>query len=312
MKVKATVLSAAVLVCAFFGGISVSGQCLDEFTPKETNNGYREVYTRAETTDEKNKKKESGEKIISHVYVKLADETRFKISLDSDYSGAFSKADDIATFTVLENVYGIANMPEDIFDRDAGGRKEVKKTKRCVLIPKDSKVYGVVDWANSRYPFSLPRKGKIYITVSRVTLEDGSVVPITFAEPITQVANQKAFKRVIRKCKNFKTRECIEGRRPKIPFPTAALGDTASAAILVAGDSDVSKGIGLFSVLTAMVKASGVGDVINPPNAELKAKMVFDVVTEKGDGPNGGWVALSPPSKEKKDSEEDEGKDKKP
>lgn len=334
MKSKTTVLSAAVFVCVFFAGMKALGQCINAPDTLDFKRGYREVKLDPEPDAEEAKRRATvKKKVYTHVYVFLRDTQRFKVKLDGEHTGDFSKTNDLIPFTVLENVYGYANVPSAVWvpnlpdpeDEEKLGKTTVNaafankdkpvvvghwKTTvtemKCLLIPVNSKIYGMVDHANSRYPFNIKRKGKLFVTLNKIKLESGDEINLKFADAVEQGKPDPnvAAKPVVRGCRRFKDRPCITGRRTKFSFPAAVFGDTTTAGILIAQDEEdkISETIGFFSIIGALSKAANLEGYINPPNAALKAGMVFEVMTESPTGAwPGGWVPIAkPPAKEDK------------
>jgi hypothetical protein len=180
--------------------------------------------------------------------------------------------------------------------------------KKCLLIPKDSKIYGIADHANSSYPFNIKRKGKLLITLNHVKLESGDIIPLSLVETPEQGKERYHAKSVIRDCRRYEKQNCIVGRRNNYQFPAGAIGDITSAGILLGLDTDnkYTPFLGFLSVFGAISKATGIEGFINPPNAVLKAGLIFEVQTlnlaEPAGKHPGGWITY--PRKETPKEEE--------
>lgn len=281
----------------FIGVMPIFTQCTDNFTTDEQVLTYR---LEAKKTEDA-----SSQKTFTHIFATFDRQERFKIALDSDITSAFYKPNDYIVFSVLENVYGTWKF----YDEDT----KKKYDKRCVVIPKDTKVYGNVDYANSRYPFYIGGKAKLFVTVKTIKLEDGTEIDIHFVEPPNQIPGIEPYKRVIKPCKHYKKRDCIAGRRSKPTLPPTVVGAGTGTGLLVVKDDKTTATIAGLTFIESLSKVTGIENLINPPNAELKAKMIFDVEIEgikgnDGTTTKGVWVVVKKPEEPKKTDEKPQPK----
>ena len=199
--------------------------------------------------------------------VPLPANTRFIVSLDSDLSSANTKENDLVQFSVASDVYAL--YPN-----------EAAAEKLCVVIPKDTKIYGLVDFARSRYPFYIGGKAKLYVYLQSMQIRPGELISLDFAEPIREhlaVSNQNR-KDSLRDCKKNEGRKCITGRRAKLTFsPTIVAVGAGTAATLV--KDDTTKALALLGLVQNLGNLSSVNDLVNPPNAELHSKTYYQVIT---------------------------------
>ncbi len=159
----------------------------------------------------------------------LKNGTRFRVALENDASSAFMKPNDLAVFSVYENVY------VDIDKTDNG----VRFRKRCVAIPAGTEVFGVVNDTKGSYPFYIGGKSKLWINVRSIVLPGGTEIAINFAEPLPKYRNELPMKNVLRPCRSRGevsekrkkdhtkfVEKCIAGRRqkPQIPSSVVAVG----------------------------------------------------------------------------------------
>jgi hypothetical protein len=297
------------------------GQCTDIFVPiqdkvkeiDEEKSGFRAERRNVGTEAEKKKKLEEGERVYPFVRASITSQVRFKISLDNDITSGFTKTNDYIVFSVLENVYGTAEF-EDI-EKIGDTEKKIPIKKRCVVIPKDTKVYGLVAHANSRYPFFIGGKAKLYVMVTKLKIDDGSEqgqnIKIKFAEPLDGEQAKDKDENIIKKCKYY-NRECITGRREKLTFAPAIVGAGTASLLLTLDDGDTTQTVAALTFLESLSKISGVDSLVNPPNATLKSKMIFDVITQE-EKPIQVWVSGLPVEKPKeKDEKSKDDKAEKP
>jgi hypothetical protein len=278
--------------------ITTNGQCSDELPNNATLEKKHEFVKKSEADITK-------EKDYTHVLATLTENATFKVALDGDMTSGFSKADDYVTFTVLEDVYGRGH----IYDPD----NKVDVYKRCAVIPKGTKIYGVVDHANSRYPFSIGGKAKLFVTVRELKLDNGVnnsgvKVSIRFANPkrTPKPGDTNTHKKATRECKHSPG-PCIVGRREKLKISASQIGAGAAAGLLIIQNNnsdepnDAIGGVAALTFLDALSKSTGIDDLVNPPNALLKEKMIFDIETTEisSSNPVEVWVAVAPKAEEK-------------
>ena len=278
-------LGVTLAVMTILSSVSVAGvnaQCTDNFTEADKARGFIEAKEKPEETK------------YTHILVEITTNVRFKIALAGDITSAFSKANDYVPFTVAENVYGTT---------------KTDPKKRCVVIPKDTKIYGLVDFAHARYPFNIGGKAKVFVTVRDFTMENGTLVRIKFVEPPMYGTPEEPFKDVFRDCRRYPTRKCIAGRRDKLAFPTEIISAGASVGLLGLTKDDTTGAVAGLSFIDSVGKVSGVDSLINPPNAQLKDKMIFDVETEGVSAKDSiaVWLPVKP-EEPKKPAEEDKKK----
>lgn len=209
----------------------------------------------------------------------LKKDVKFKIALSHDQTSAMAKTGDYVQFTVLENVYGI--LCEVTKDKDNNYKPTDNDGKRIIVIPEKTKIFGIVDYAQSRYPFYVKGKAKLFIFVNSVTLESGVIIPIQFAIPegdffanLTPAQRRK----IVRKCKTDPLKECITGRRAKLQLNTAIIAGVAGTIAAIVKDSTNGGIVASFTLLQSL--SAGANDLVNGPNAELpKEKSIYEVET---------------------------------
>lgn len=269
-------LIVALTVCIGMSSL-VSAQCTDLPQPAD---GKAKVLRVNKTSAE-------AEKEYSHVLAVLDRDVRFKVTLSHDMTGGFTKTNDFVLFKTLENVYGVGQI-----DTQNSAGHSITIFKRCVLIPKDTSIYGLVDHANSRYPFSIGGKGKLFIMVNSLKLDngidnEGVLVKLRFSEPrlpSQRPENPNEHQGLTRACKHAQT-TCIVGRRAKLKISPGAIGAGAATGLLLVKNGDDDDGqdaigaIAALSFLESLSKASGIDDLVNPPDALLKKDMIFEIET---------------------------------
>lgn len=265
---------AAVVVS--FAAHTLPAQCVDVFSDGEKKVGYRVQKTvKDPVEDEKKTKKVTF--AATHILAGIDKDVSFKISLDSDLTSAFSKPSDFVSFTVMENVYGDASLPSF----DTNGLKTGTVPKRCVVIQKGAKIYGMIDVAHSRYPFNIGGKGKIFVTINNFKLEDGKPIYIKFVlPPALYDSHGKQSKNGFKECKYYPGRMCIAGRREKLQFPPGAIAAGTSAGLLLLKDDSTTNAIAGLSFIDSISQVTGINSLVNPPNAGLNKDMIFEVITE--------------------------------
>ena len=223
----------------------------------------------------------------------LEKDVRFKIALSHNQTSAVAKTGDYVQFTVLENVYGF--QCEKKKDENNIYQSADNDGKRTIVIPKDTKIFGMVDYAQSRYPFWVRGKAKLFIFVNSVKLESGVSIPIEFALPADEFINKltPAQKRkLLRKCKTDTLKQCITGRRAKLQLNTAIIAGVAGSIAAIVKDSTDGGIVAGFTLLQSL--SAGANDLVNGPNAEIpKDQSIYDVVTTETVN---GFIMKPPPT----------------
>lgn len=280
----------------------ISAQCSDVLSEQELSDGYKYEDKPGLTEEEKKKLPSKPERVYSAIKVVTKD-TRFKIALDTEVSAGFAKPNDAVPFTVLENVYVNVKVPDipDIKDKPDINKKLVEK--RCVLVPKGTKVYGMVDKSKSPYPLYLRGKSRLGVLVHELRIEsaesiyDKQPLNISFAEPLAPGPARNPQKPQIRDCRIYTTRKCVVGRRPKLTLPPNVITPFAEG-YLFAQDDDNGDWLGVVAATKALGDLSGLNDLVNPPKANLREGMIFDVIVTGGQTV---WVAAGASAKKDED-----------
>jgi hypothetical protein len=215
-----------------------------------------------------------------------------KIMLDDDIDSGYLRNRDTVAFTVIDDVV--------MFDGTDG-----TQTMRCVVIPKATKVYGVVDKSRGRQLFNWKGGGQLFIFLEKVTLDNGLTYALHFSYPddgVTRAYKKKDW--VLRDCENTKnvTNACIIGRRTRTTVDPAILGSGAEGAVLFSNNTD--KQVARISLFAILLKAAGLTALVNQPNAGFKAKSVFQARLEWGKDSKGNDVKTIWRARPKKQAEE--------
>lgn len=285
----------AIIPCLTGSAVNAQPKCVDVFTDAEKTNGYR-MERKIVGGEEEDKKIKRVVEVFTHVRARITDDVTFKIQLDNELSSSFAKHSDVVSFTVLENVYGDAELPTPLLRADGKSTYTVRRDKRCIVIPKQSKIYGVVDFARARYPFSIGGKPKVFVTVTEFKLENGDPIRIRFVLPPSRIdVNGKTVKTGFKDCKVFRGQTCVVGRRQKLQFPATVFSAGTGAGLLLLKDDSTTNAFAALSFIDTVSKGSGIQDLITPPDALLKTTMIFDVRTQGlRIKPLEAWISLIP------------------
>ena len=270
------------LVFLFLPTQQMLANCTDVATAADETNGYKISKIKAKNVA-------PPAFVLSALKVKLVSGSHFKIKLVSALSSDFNKSNDQVLLEVLEDVYGTTEK----FDITFRGKTIPVPAKRCLVIPKGTKLYGIVDRAKPSYPFYIGGKARLHIFVEDLILANGYQIKIDFADPITKVTPNKT---LIRKCKREKNKNCLRGRRTKLKFSPAIVAVGAGTGIALAKDETTNDIIAL-GFLQSLASATGVDSLVNPPNAAFNKDMIFDVKTTRE---SVVWVSLAKPATKKK------------
>lgn len=265
MKSNPLFLLTILVAITCLGGVTPAlAQCTQKL-PDTRGKSLGDVISRPQDNDPK------PETQFSHILAVVDAMEQFKISLNTDLESGFSRTNDLVPFTIEENVYGKALVPVFPVNRP----RELREY-RCLVIPKTTRIYGVVDRARSSYPFWIGGKAKLYIAVTEFKLEDGTRIYINFRE--SDYYNGRS-KPTTKPCEQDPSKNCITGRRKKVAFPTPAIAAATGVGLLFAEKDDTTRTIAGLTFLDALSTATGVDSLVNPPNATLKDKMIFNVST---------------------------------
>jgi hypothetical protein len=288
----------------------VYAQCTDALSPEEIRQGYKFEDKKILNDEDKKKELSRTERQFSVAKVTLTPDMRFKVALDSEVSSSFAKFNDQIPFTVLQNVYANVTLP---------GLDGKDVEKRCVVIPKGTKIYGVVDKAKAAYPLYLRGKSRLAVLVQQLELDSNesivgndrierrsdvaekrtNPIEISFVEPkIEGSLRNKNQKLLVRGCRIHEGGLCIVGRRPKLALPSNLLSPVAEGYLFAQSDNGTDV-LGWVTGLKAFGGLTGLTDLVNPPKASLSTGMVFDVKVTRDQSI---WISVAGSAKK------DEGK----
>jgi hypothetical protein len=200
------------------------------------------------------------------VEVTLDPDSSIRLVVDQDADSGYIKSEDYIQFAVAQDVYA----------------EDIDHTQRCVVIPKDTKVYGIVDYAKGRTPFRIKGRARLEVYVDKIMMANGNEANISFSSfyggnPSERDAQMsiKRNARVVKPCKFNTAKTCVAGRLTRTALAPTLVAAGAGGIIGFVKD-DTAKSIAGLTLLQGLGNASGIGDMINQSNAALKSKHVFE------------------------------------
>jgi hypothetical protein len=193
-----------------------------------------------------------------------ADGIPVKLVLDTDVDSGYQKNLETVAFSVMQDV--------NVFDE--------KLNLRCVVIPKDTKVYGIVDKSKGRHIFRIGGRAELLIYLEKITLDNGFTYPLHFSLPFAVPGDKVISKRkdkLLVPCVNHPSEKgdmCIRGRLTRTTVNPSILGSAAQGTVAFSDDKTV-KNVARIGLAASILNGTGLSEVVNQSNASLRSKSVF-------------------------------------
>jgi hypothetical protein len=188
----------------------------------------------------------------------IPETTSIKLVVDNDVDSGYLRGEDYVQFSVAQDVY--------VNDLDHG--------ERCLVIPQGTKVYGTVDKGKNRKYFRIGGKAVLIVYITRIRLDSGEEIPITFAEPEDVTHSDDRATKMVEPCFHDESKKCIHGRLAKTMLQGNVFSGGAQG-LAVVEDQKTATHLALLSLVQDLASSSGITDIINQQNSALKSKITI-------------------------------------